>query len=163
MKQKQWKCQWKFPISSLNYRFLFLTFSLMNHYHVLLVTDTQLYTLPCRLVGWLVCWLVHRSVTFLNFRQFLHYCSCSIVHDCLAMYLTLFFFSICPHLCTTAFFSFLRFRFHLSRGCHLFFYLSFSQMDSIGCNSSAFARVSVVHVAFSLSHAFIFHIVISFS
>ena len=42
------------------------------------------------LVGWQVGWLVHPSVrlsiTFLNFKRFLHYCSCPTVRDCPAVY-----------------------------------------------------------------------------
>ena len=55
-----------------------------------LVADTQLYTLPCRLVGMSVRPSVGPSVTFLNSERFLHYCSCPTVRDWIAMYPALF-------------------------------------------------------------------------
>ena len=43
-----------------------------------------------RSVGWSVRWSVC-PVTFLNAQQFLHYCSCPTVHDCINVYLALFY------------------------------------------------------------------------
>ena len=51
-----------------------------------LVADTRLCTLPC--------WSIRPSVTFLNFVQFLHYCSCPTVRDWIAVYPALFFFHL---------------------------------------------------------------------
>ena len=49
-----------------------------------LLADTRLH--HAVLVGRLVC----RSVTFLNFERFLHYCSSPTIRDCLAVFPALF-------------------------------------------------------------------------
>ena len=51
-----------------------------------LVADKRVYTLLCRSVGR----SVGPSVTFLNSKRFLHYCSCPTVRDWTAVYPALF-------------------------------------------------------------------------
>ena len=72
----------------------------VSHLKALLVADTWLYTLPCRLVGRSVRQYVRPSLGLSHFWILggfcINYCSCPTVHNCLAVYPALFHFSRQP-------------------------------------------------------------------